>query len=138
MVQDDLIKAQLEDELAKQLADEIQKMADVMHAHKKRRGRLNVINNMLSRGKVGVGNKGFLVQRGDLTKKERLAFNAENKDRKIIIERGAKAIIKVMPTPENMKNAIPNAASQFTGHVARSEAKPGWWFQLPDGGWVQR
>jgi hypothetical protein len=95
---------------------------------------------MLTEGKVGIGNKGLLVSRGDLTKDEKEAFNAENKDREIIIEGMAKAILKINnidPTSQNIKSVIPEAAEQFAA-VRRNEAQPGWWIQLPDSSWRQK
>src|SRR3972149_5868422 len=111
---------------------------EVVQAYRNRGKRLDVINNMLSQGKVGIGNKGLLVLRGDLTNEEKADFNAENKDRETIIEGMATAIVKINgidPTPKNIKKVIPEAAEQFAA-VRRNEAQPGWWIQLPDGRWA--
>jgi hypothetical protein len=129
-----------QDNLDRQIVKEIKSMPDVLQAYSNRRGRLNVINTMLSEGKVGLGNKGLLVQKIDLTKEEKTVFNAENKDRETIIEGMAKAIVKINnidPTSENIKKVVPSAGEQF-GAAGRSEAQPGWWIQLPDGSWVKK
>ncbi|MGH7908847.1 MAG: DUF1318 domain-containing protein [Thermodesulfobacteriota bacterium] len=129
-----------QDDLDKAIVNEIRNMPDVVQAYRNRGGRLDVINNMLSQGKVGLGNKGLLVDRGDLTNEEKADFNAENKDREKIIEGMAKAIVKINnidPTPQNIKKVIPEAAEQFAA-VRRNEAQPGWWIQLPDGSWRQK
>src|SRR3990172_12477259 len=55
-----------QDNLDRELVNEIRNMPDVVQAYRNRGGRLDVINNMLSQGKVGIGNKGLLVLRGDL------------------------------------------------------------------------
>lgn len=127
-----------QDDLDKAIVNEIRNMPDVVQAYRNRGGRLDVINNMLSQGKVGIGNKGLLVLRGDLTNEEKADFNAENKDRETIIEGMATAIVKINsidPTPQNIKKVIPEAAEQFAA-VRRNEAQPGWWIQLPDGRWA--
>ncbi|HLE24124.1 MAG TPA: DUF1318 domain-containing protein [Thermodesulfobacteriota bacterium] len=129
-----------QDDLDKAIVNEIRNMPDVVQAYRNRGGRLDVINNMLSQGKVGIGNKGLLVDRGGLTKEEKADFNAENKDRETIIEGMATAIIKINnidPTPQNIEKVIPEAAEQFAA-VRRNEAQPGWWIQLPDGRWMQK
>ena len=129
-----------QDNLDRELVNEIRNMPDVVQAYRNRGKRLDVINNMLSQGKVGLGNKGLLVLRGDLTNEEKADFNAENKDRETIIEGMAKAIVKINnidPTSKNIKRVIPEAAEQFAA-VRRNEAQPGWWIQLPDGSWRQK
>lgn len=129
-----------QDNLDREIVNEIKNMPDVVQAYRNRGKRLDVINNMLSQGKVGLGNKGLLVQRGDLTKDEKAAFNAENKDREIIIEGMAKAIVKINnidPTPQNIKSVIPEAAEQFAA-VRRNEAQPRTWIQLPNSSWMQK
>ena len=129
-----------QDYLDKAIVNEIRNMPDVVQAYRNRGVRLDVINNMLSQGKVGIGNKGLLVDRGNLTKDEKDPFNAENKDRETIIEGMATAIVKINnidPTPQNIKKVIPEAAEQFAA-VRRNEAQPGWWIQLPDGSWRQK
>jgi hypothetical protein len=129
-----------QDNLDREIVNEIRNMPDVVQAYRNRGKRLDVINNMLSQGKVGLGNKGLLVQRGDLTNEEKADFNAENKDRETIIEGMAKAIVKINnidPTSQNIKRVIPEAAEQFAA-VRRNEAQPGWWIQLPDGSWRQK
>jgi hypothetical protein len=127
-----------QDDLDRAIVSEIKSMPDVLQAYSNRRGRLSVINNMLSQGKVGLGNKGLLVSRGDLTRDEKAALNAENKDRETIIDGMAKAIVKINnidPTPENVRKVIPSAAEQFAA-ASRNDAQAGWQIQLPDGRWV--
>jgi hypothetical protein len=126
-------------DLSQQIANEIRSMPDVMQAFRNRGKRVSSINNLLSRGKVGEGNKGLLVKRESLTNEEAADFNAENSDREVIIKGMAKAIVKINnlePTSENINRVLPQAAEQFAA-VRREEAQSGWWIQLPDGTWTQ-
>lgn len=127
-------------DLSGEIANEIRSMPDVVQAFRRVGPRLGILNSMRSQGKVGEGNKGLLVQRGNLTGNERAVFNAENSDRQIIIRGMATAIVKINklePTPENINRVLPQAAEQFA-EVRRDKAQPGWWIQLPDGTWVQK
>lgn len=127
-------------DLSGEIANEIRNMPEVVEAFRRMGPRLGILNSMRSQGKVGEGNKGLLVQRGDLTVEEKAAFNAENADRQIIIRGMATAIVKINkiePTSENINRILPQAAEQFAA-VRREKAERGWWIQLPDGRWVQK
>jgi hypothetical protein len=127
-------------DLAAQITSEIRKMPEVVQAFRDRGKRLASTNNLLSQGKVGEGNKGLLVPRGNLTPQERAVLSAENADRQVIIRGMASAIVKINNlemTPENINRVLPQAAEQFA-QVRREEAKPGWEIQLSDGGWTKK
>jgi hypothetical protein len=127
-------------DLASQITSEIRKMPEVLQAFRNRGKRLASINNLLSQGKVGEGNKGLLVKRGTLAGQETADFNAENTDRQVIIKGMASAIVKINKlemTPENVNRVLPQAAEQFA-EVRREEAKPGWDVQLSDGSWQKK
>lgn len=127
-------------DLSGEIANEIRNMPEVVEAFRRIGPRLGILNSMRSQGKVGEGNKGLLVQRGNLTEEEMAAFSAENADRQIIIRGMATAIVKINkiePTPENINRVLPQAAEQFAA-VRRDKAEPGWWIQLPDGRWVRK
>lgn len=127
-------------DLASQITSEIRKMPEVVQAFRNRGKRLASINNLLSQGKVGEGNKGLLVKRGTLAGQETADFNAENTDRQVIIKGMASAIVKINKlemTPENVNRVLPQAAEQFA-EVRREEAKPGWDVQLSDGSWQKK
>jgi hypothetical protein len=129
-----------QDNIAKEITNKIRNMPSVVRAFQSRGKRLDEISKMLSERKVGEGNKGLLVMLGVLTSQERAAFNAENKDRTKIIDGMAEAIVEingVKATPENVQRVAPEAAEQFAA-VRRSDAKPGWAIQLPNGSWVTR
>ncbi len=83
----------------------------------------NWINQMISQNKVTEGSQGLLVKKTTLNPSETSAFNAENADRKIIIQGMARAIVEINnldPTPENINKVLPEAARQFAS-VRRSE-----------------
>jgi hypothetical protein len=109
----------------------------VQKAYNRRNSRLSNINKILSKRLAGEGNNGLVVARGNLAQGDRDLIEAENSDRKIIIEGMAKAIIKINKlemTPDNVKSVKPQAAEQFAA-VRRDEVKSGTLVQYPDGKW---
>lgn len=129
-----------QDNIAKEITNKIRNMPSVVRAFQSRGKRLNEINKMLSDHKVGEGNQGLLVARGDLTPQERNSLNAENKDRMVIIDGMARAIVEINglePSSENVNRVAPEAGEQFAA-VRRGDAKPGWAIQLPNGSWVTK
>jgi hypothetical protein len=129
-----------QEDISREITNKIRNMPGVVRAFQSRGARLNQIGKMMSERKVGEGNKGLLVILGDLTSQERAAFDAENKDRTRIIDGMAEAIVEInglQATPENIQRVAPEAAEQFAS-VRRSEAKPGWATQLPNGSWVTK
>lgn len=126
-----------QDNIAREITNKIKKMPEVVKAFQSRGKRLSEISKLFSEHKVGEGNKGLLVKRGSLTPQETKVLNAENKDRRIIIDGMARAIVEINglePSPQNINRVAPEAADQFAA-VRRSEAKSGWQIQLPDGKW---
>ena len=109
--------------IASQIAEKIRAMPDVVDAYKRRAQRQTVVNQMLSQGKVSEGSEGLLVQKTVLSASEQNAFNAENKDRGIIIDGMVRAILainNISATPENIEKVRPEAARQFAA-FRRSE-----------------
>ena len=105
-----------------QIEQKIRNMPDVVNAYKRRGQRRNIINSMLSQRKVAEGNNGLLVKKGSLNSQESQAFGQENKDRQIIINGMARAIVEinnVQPTPENIEKVLPRAASQFADMIRK-------------------
>lgn len=126
--------------LAGQITNELRKMPEVMEAFRGRSQRLSTLNDLRSQGKVGEGNRGLLVRRGDLTGQEAGIVNAENSDRETIMRGMARAIVKINQlemTPENINRIYPQAAEQFA-ELRREEAKSGWWIQLSNGEWIKK
>lgn len=109
--------------ISQQIAQKIRAMPDVIDAYRSRAKRQDLIDQMLSQKKVAEGSQGLLVQKTSLTPSETQAFNAENADRKTIIQGMARAIVEINnldPTPENINKVLPEAARQFAS-VRRSE-----------------
>lgn len=109
--------------ISQQIAEKIKAMPQVIDAYRSRGKRVNIINKMRSQNKVVEGSQGLLVQKVSLTPAETSAFNAENADRKVIIQGMARAIVEINnldPTPENINKVLPEAARQFAS-VRRSE-----------------
>ncbi|MCK5709074.1 MAG: hypothetical protein KAI07_00930, partial [Deltaproteobacteria bacterium] len=109
--------------ISQQIAKKIRGMPEVISAYKSRAKRQDVIDPLLSQKKVVEGTQGLLVKKGSLTAAETKAFNAENADRKTIIQGMARAIVEINnldPTPENIDKVRPEAARQFA-NFRRSE-----------------
>jgi hypothetical protein len=109
--------------ISQQIAEKIKAMPKVIDAYRSRGKRVNVINQMISQNKVAEGSQGLLVKKTTLNPAETSAFNAENADRKVIIQGMARAIVEINnldPTPENINKVLPEAARQFAS-VRRSE-----------------
>lgn len=109
--------------IASQIAEKIRAMPDVVDAYKRRAQRQTVVNQMLSQGKVSEGSEGLLIRKTALSASEQNAFNAENKDRGIIIDGMVRAILainNISATPENIEKVRPEAARQFAA-FRRSE-----------------
>lgn len=109
--------------ISQQIAQKIRAMPEVIDAYRSRGQRKDVIDQMVSQNKVAEGSQGLLVKKAALNASETSAFNAENADRKIIIQGMARAIVEINnldPTPENINKVLPEAARQFAS-VKRSE-----------------
>ena len=108
--------------ISQQIDQKLRAMPEVINAYKARAKRQNIIDRMLSQGKVVEGNQGLLVKKGSLTASENTAFNKENADRKIIIKGMARAIVEInnlAPTQENIDKVLPEAARQFASVRSR-------------------
>ena len=102
--------------ISQQIDQKLRAMPDVINAYKARAKRQNVIDGLLSQGKVAEGSQGLLVKKGTLTAAQNTAFNQENADRRIIIKGMARAIVEInnlAPTQENIDKVLPEAARQF-------------------------
>ena len=137
----DLInKAFAQENIARTIEAELKKMPNVVKAFQARSARRGKVNALLSSNKVGEGNNGMLVARGDLTAADKSVMNAENKDRKVIIKGMTVAILKLNnlgDTAANQKKVYPEAAEQFAA-TRRDASKSGWSVQLPNGKWARK
>lgn len=126
------------EDITQKLETEIKKFPEVVQAFRDRAARQSKINSLLDSGKIGESNKGLLVERGSLTGEEKSVLDAENSDRKTIIEGMAKAILKINNIESNQQNiskVYPEAAEQFATS-RRNVARSGWKVQLPGGQWA--
>jgi len=128
------------EDITQQIESEIKKFPDVIQAFKSRASRQSAVNELLNTGKAGEGNDGMLVTRDTLSSSEKNVLDAENRDRKTIIQGMAKAIIKINnieTSSQNISKVYPEAAEQFATS-RRSVAKSGWKVQLPNGQWATK
>ncbi len=137
----DLInKAFAQENIARTIEAELKKMPNVVKAFQARSARRGKVNALLGSNKVGEGNRGMLVARGDLTAADKSVMNAENKDRKVIIKGMTVAILKLNnlgDTSANEKKVYPEAAEQFAA-TRRDASQSGWSVQLPNGKWARK
>ena len=129
-----------QENIAKTIENELKKMPKVVKAFKSRSARQGKVNALLGAGKVGEGNRGLLVARGQLTGTDKSVMNAENKDRKTIIDGMTTAILELNnleDTPSEHNKVYPEAAEQFAA-TRRDAARSGWPVQLPNGQWARK
>ncbi len=127
--------------LAGNIADIVRKMPDVVNAYKEMGARVADTDRLRDSGAVGEGKDGLLVVREKtLSSEDRQIVEKENANRKTVINGMAKAIIRInraQETPDNLKQVMPQAASQFAA-IRRDSAKKGWWIQDTNGNWGKK
>ena len=124
--------------LTNKILNSVKSDPKVIKAYDNRNARLSDINKLLSKRLVGEGNNGLIIARGTLSPGDTALVNAENTDRKTIIDVMAQKIIeldnKLEPTPDAINSVKPLAAEQFAA-VRREEVPAGSLIQMPDGQW---
>lgn len=127
---------------ADDLAVELSGMPEVLKAYNemsKRQPRLAVL---FDSGAVGLTSQGLIVVR-DKSKtgaQDEGLINAENQSRKIVVSSMAKAILKITKVKESkpaLDQVMAKAAATYA-ETKRDAAKAGWWYQLPNGRWLQK
>lgn len=132
-----------DDDLAQRISEEIKKDPEVVAAYKARGPRLARLKQLKDQGLVGEGKDGKVLLRAkppQVGDAEATLVQEENKDREVIMNGMAKAIVKLSrqePTSSNIAKARTQATEQFVS-LRRDEAQPGWWIQIPDGTWKQK
>ncbi|MGH7412152.1 MAG: DUF1318 domain-containing protein [Candidatus Methylomirabilis sp.] len=133
-----------QEDLAQRITEEIKGYPEVVAAYKGRGQRLARLRQLKDQGLVGEGKDGKVVLRGkppQVGDAEATLVQEENKDREVIMNGMAKAILKLSkqePTSSNMSKARIQATETFAS-LRRDEAQPGWWIQLPeDGTWKKK
>jgi hypothetical protein len=128
-------------ELADQIAEVVKKMPDVVNAYKEMGARIADTERLRDSGAVGEGNNGLLVEREKgLSPADRKIVDAENQNRKTVMNGMAKAIIRInrqQETPDNLRQVVPQATKQFAS-IRRDSAKKGWWIQDENGNWGKK
>lgn len=127
--------------LADKIADLVKKMPDVVNAYKEMGAMVADTDRLRDSGLVGEGKDGLLVVREkSLSPADQRIVDAENANRKTVINGMAKAIVRInraQETPDNLRQVTPQAASQFSA-IRRDSAKKGWWVQDPNGNWGKK
>lgn len=133
--------AYAEEGLADKIAEMVKKMPEVVSAYKEMGARIADTDKLRDNGLVGEGNKGLLVPREKtLSPAEKKVVDAENENRKMVMNGMAKAIVRInraQETPENLKQVSPQASEQFAS-IRRDSAKKGWWIQDAAGNWSRK
>ena len=132
-----------QDDLSQRITEEIKTYPEVVAAYKGLGQRLERMNQLRDKGLVGEGKDGKAVLRAkppQVKEADTKLVEEENKDREVIINGMAKAIVKLdnkEPTSANLGRVKPQASETFAS-LRRDKAHPGWWIQLPDGTWKQK
>lgn len=75
-----------------------------------------------------------------VTAQDEALLNLENQNRKTVVSSMAKAILKINKVKESkaaLDQVLGKAAATYA-ETRRDAAKPGWWYQLPNGRWLQK
>jgi len=127
--------------MADKIAEAVKKMPDVVHAYKEMGARITDTDRLRDSGAVGEANNGLLVEREKgLSPADKKIVDAENENRKSVINGMTKAIIRINrqpETPDNISQVKPQATAQFAA-IRRDAAKKGWWIQDESGNWGRK
>lgn len=129
-----------QEDISNELTSEVARMPEVQSAYREMKSRLPQLNALRDSGAVGEGSGGnvAVLDKGKLGGNQGVV-DAENANRKTVINAMAKAILKITKQPENsqtLKQAREKAATTFAA-TKHDEAKPGWFIQT-GGRWVQK
>lgn len=127
--------------MADKIAEAVRKMPDVVNAYREMGARISDTDRLRDSGSVGEGNTGLLIEREKgLSPADKKIVDAENENRKTVINGMTKAIIRINrqpETPDNVKQVKPQATKQFAS-IRRDSAKKGWWLQDESGNWGKK
>jgi hypothetical protein len=128
--------------LADNIAQIVKRMPEVVNAYKEMGARLPAIDKLRDGGAVGEGKDGLLLVRDEklMTPESERLVNAENENRRTVMNGMARAIIRINRVPENdsnLRQVLPQAVEQFAA-LRRDSAKKGWWFQDQYGNWARK
>lgn len=130
------------DNVSDELAVELASMPEVSRAYEEMNKNLPRLQELLSKGSVGLSSQGLIVTRDKtgITPQDEAMLKVENESRKAIITGMAKAILKTSKqaqTKAAMDQLLGKSAATYA-ETKREEARPGWWMQLQNGRWVQK
>jgi hypothetical protein len=127
--------------MADKIAEAVRKMPDVVNAYKEMGARISDTDRLRDSGGVGEGSNGLLIEREKgLSPADKKILDAENGNRKTVINGMTKAIIRINrqpETPDNISQVTPQATKQFAS-IRRDSAKRGWWVQDDNGNWGKK
>jgi hypothetical protein len=124
------------------LAVELASMPEVLKAYDEMNRRLPRLTTLLDSGAVGLSSQGLITVRdkAKIAAQDEGLINEENQSRKTIVASMAKAILKITKVKESkpaLDQVMGKAAATYA-ETKRDAAKPGWWYQLPNGRWLQK
>lgn len=134
--------AQAAENYADDLAVELAGMPEVLKAYDDMNRRLPRLTALFDSGAVGLTSQGLIMVR-DKSKtnaQDDGLISAENQSRKTVVSSMAKAILKITKVKESkpaLDQVLGKAATTYA-ETKRDAAKPGWWYQLPNGRWLQK
>ncbi len=127
--------------MADKIADAVKKMPDVVNAYKEMGARIADTDRLRDSGSAGESNNGLLVEREKgFSAADKKIVDAENENRKTVINGMTRAIIRINrqpETPDNISQVKPQATRQFAA-IRRDSAKKGWWIQDENGNWARK
>lgn len=136
-------EAMAQDDLSRRITEEIKGYPEVIAAYKRIGQRLARLNQLRDQGLVGEANDGkatFRANPPQVGEADVALLREENRDREVIINGMAKAILtltKQEGTSANLAKVRTEAAETFAS-IRRDAAHPGWWIQLPNGAWARK
>ena len=136
-------EAMAEDDLARRITQEIKGYPEVIAAYRGIGQRLARMNQLRDQGLVGEAKDGKAVLRANppqVSEAEVTLLLEENRDREVVINGMAKAILKLTQqeaTSANLARVKTQAAETFAS-IRHDAAHPGWWVQLPNGTWTRK
>lgn len=127
---------------ADELTVELAAMPEVVKAYDEMSKRLPRLSALFDNGAVGLTSQGLVAVRDKtkVTAQDEALINLENQNRKTVVSSMAKAILKINKVKESkaaLDQVLGKAAATYA-ETRRDAAKPGWWYQLPNGRWLQK
>lgn len=135
-------EAMAQEDLSRRITEEIKSYPEVIAAYKGVGGRRAQMDQLREQGLVGEGNDGKAVLRASPPQagNAETVLREENRDREVIINGMAKAILKLTRQEGTSANLarVKSQASETFASIRREAAHPGWWVQQPNGPWTRK